>query len=70
MTPLDKALFAFASYNSGAGRSRSCGEKPRSAGRIRTSGSRTSEYVAAEKIGPGNGDLRLEHLQVFDRLLA
>ena len=42
MTKLDKALFAFASYNAGAGRWRRCARKPPSAGSTPTSGSRTS----------------------------
>ena len=41
MTELDKALFAFASYNAGAGRFRNCARKPPSADSTTTSGSRT-----------------------------
>jgi soluble lytic murein transglycosylase-like protein len=52
MTKLDKALFAFASYNAGPAGVASCARKPPSADWIRTSGFHNVEYVAAEKIGP------------------
>ena len=52
MTELDKALFAFASYNAGRPpASRSCARRPRKRGLDPNVWFQNVEYVAAEKIG-------------------
>ena len=68
MTKLDKALFAFASYNAGPG--------PRAATPARGRQARTRPERLVSERGvcggredrPGNGDLRQQHLQVRHRL--
>jgi membrane-bound lytic murein transglycosylase MltF len=52
MTPLDKALFAFASYNAGAGRISSMRKEAAKRGLDPNVWFQNVEYVAAEKIGP------------------
>ena len=42
MDDLNKALFAFASYNAGPNRIRSCARRPQTSGSIPTNGSTTS----------------------------
>jgi membrane-bound lytic murein transglycosylase MltF len=51
MTPLDKALFAFASYNAGAGRISQLRREAGKRGLDPNVWFRNVEYVAAEKIG-------------------
>ena len=68
MTKLDKALFAFASYNAGAGRISQLRKEAAKRGLDPNVWFQNVEYVAAEKIGAGNGDLRQQHLQVLHRL--
>jgi membrane-bound lytic murein transglycosylase MltF len=51
MTPLDKALFAFASYNAGAGRIRSLRKEAEKRGLDPNVWFQNVEYVVAEKIG-------------------
>ena len=51
MTPLDKALFAFASYNAGAGRMAQLRKEAAKRGLDPNVWFRNVEYVAAEKIG-------------------
>ena len=51
MTPLDKALFAFASYNAGAGRIRSLRKEAEKRGLDPNAWFQNVEYVVAEKIG-------------------
>ena len=65
MTKLDKALFAFASYNAGAGRDFATAQGSRQA---RTRPQRlVSErgVCGGREDRPGNGDLRQQHLQVL-----
>ena len=52
MTKLDKALFAFASYNAGAGRVRQLRQEAAKRGLDPNVWFQNVEYVAAEKIGP------------------
>jgi len=52
MTPLDKALFSFASYNAGAGRVASLRKEAAKRGLDPNIWFQNVEYVAAEKIGP------------------
>jgi len=69
MTKLDKALFAFASYNAGPGRIASLRkEAANAAARPPTSGSTTWSMSPPRRSRSGDGDLRLEHLQVLHRL--
>ena len=70
MTQLDKALFAFASYNAGAGRISQLRREAAKRGLNPNVWFHNVEYLAAEKIGRGNGDLRQQHLQVLHRLQA
>src|SRR6185295_14236365 len=51
MTPLDKALFAFASYNAGAGRISQLRKEATKRGLDPNVWFHNVEYVAAEKIG-------------------
>jgi membrane-bound lytic murein transglycosylase MltF len=51
MTKLDKALFAFASYNAGAGRVRQLRQEAAKRGLDRNVWFQNVEYIAAEKIG-------------------
>jgi len=52
MTNLDKALFAFASYNAGAGRISQLRKEAAKRGLDPNIWFRNVEYVAADKIGP------------------
>ena len=68
MTKLDKALFAFASYNAGAGRISSAAQGSRQA-RARPQRLVPERGVrGGREDRPGNGDLRQQHLQVLHRL--
>jgi membrane-bound lytic murein transglycosylase MltF len=51
MTKLDKALFAFASYNAGAGRVRQLRQEAAKRGLDPNVWFQNVEYVAAEKVG-------------------
>ena len=65
MTKLDKALFAFASYNAGAGRISSAAQGGRQA-RTRPQRLVSERGVrGGREDRPGNGDLRQQHLQVL-----
>ena len=68
MTELDKALFTFASYNAGAGRVSQLRKEAAKRGLDPNVWFQNVEYVAAEKVGAGNGHLRQQHLQVLHRL--
>ena len=68
MTNLDKALFAFASYNAGAGRISSLRKEAAKRGLDPNVWFQNVEYVVAEKIGQGDGHLRQQHLQVLHRI--
>ena len=68
MTKLDKALFAFASYNAGPGRVSAAAQGGRQA---RTRPQRLVPergVCGGREDRPGNGDLRQQHLQVLHRL--
>ena len=70
MTQLDKALFAFASYNAGAGRDFAAAQGSRQA---RTGSERLVPQRGVRRRREdrgGDGDLRQQHLQVLHRLPA
>ena len=70
MTDLDKALFAFASYNAGPGRVAQLRKEAAERGLDPNVWFHNVEYVAGREGGRGDRDLREQHLQVLHRLPA
>jgi hypothetical protein len=70
MDDVNKALFAFASYNAGPARIRAMRKEAAAKGLSPNLWFHNVDTIAAARIGAEDGDLRLQHLQVLHRLPA
>jgi membrane-bound lytic murein transglycosylase MltF len=68
MDRLNKGLFTFASYNAGPGRMQQLRKLAPKRDLDPNKWFNNVERIATEEDRPGNGDLRVEHLQVLSRV--